>query len=184
MRTFIALELPEEVKVEIGKIQQDLKKAGAQARWVQPKIAHLTFVFLGSITPDKVKLVDEVMNEAARQINPVTLHLNKIGCFPDPTKARIVYLELGGELDKLNLLVTKIRKGLKKQKIWFDEKPFHPHLTLGRVRKRKNLTSIIKGAKVKKSEFIAHKISLYKSILTPTGPVYSELKQVWLAKKP
>lgn len=180
MRTFVALELPEKVKVEIGKSQQDLKKAGVQARWVQPKIAHLTLAFLGSITPDKVKPIGEIMSEAAHQISPAAFYLNKIGCFPDPNKARIIHLELGGDLDKLNLLVTKIRKGLKKQKIWFDEKPFRPHLTLGRIRKRRNLTSIIKGAKVKKSEFIGQKISLYQSSLTTTGPVYSELKQISL----
>lgn len=184
MRAFIALELPKEVKAEIGKSQQDLKKAGVQARWVQSAIAHLTLVFLGSITPDKVKPIEEIMSEAAHQISPAVLYLNKIGCFPSPSKARIIHLELGGELDKLNLLVAKIRKGLKKQKIWFDEKPFHPHLTLGRIRKRRDLTSALKGAKVKKIEFIAHKISLYESTLTLTGPVYSELKQVWLAKKP
>jgi len=180
MRVFIALELPKEVKAEISKIQQDLKKAGVQARWVQSTIVHLTLVFLGSITPDKVKPIEEIISEATGQIGPIELHLNKTGCFPDPTKARIIHLELGGELDKLNLLVAKIRKGLKKQKIWFDEKPFHPHLTLGRIRKRRNLTSAIKGVKVKKSEFIANKISLYKSTLTTTGPVYSELKQISL----
>ncbi|MBU3957104.1 RNA 2',3'-cyclic phosphodiesterase [Patescibacteria group bacterium] len=188
MRAFIALELPEEIrtslrenlvsgeiKKEIGKIQRDLKKAGVQARWVKPELSHLTLAFLGSITPEKGELIEGILKKVASQIKPVQLHLLKIGCFPSLTKARIVFVDLGGELGKLNALAIKIRKQLKKEKIYFDKKPFVSHVTLGRIRKRQNLTLLIRKTKIKKVKFVASEVSLTKSTLTESGPIYKNL---------
>jgi 2'-5' RNA ligase len=178
VRAFIALELPEEIKKEIGRSQKDLKKAGVQARWVRPELSHLTLAFLGSITPDKIEPIEASLNEAVSQIEPIQLHLLKIGCFPSPSRARIVFVDLGGELAKLNALAIKIRKGLKKKKIYFDKKPFVSHVTLGRIRKKQNLNKIISKAKVKKVKFVAREVSLNQSTLTETGPVYNKIKQL------
>lgn len=180
MRTFIALELPEEIKTEINQIQQGLKKVGVQAKWVRPKITHLTIAFLGSITPTNVEPIGEILKKASSEIRPIKLHLAKIGCFPNPAKARIIFVDLGGELDKLNALTKKIRKGLKKEKIWFDKKPFSAHLTLGRIKKRKNLAKVLKKAAVKKIEFLAKEVTLNKSNLGSAGPVYAKLRRVFL----
>ncbi len=180
MRAFIALEIPEEVKKEIEKIQKDLEKGGIQARWVKPKLSHLTLAFLGSITPDKAKLVETVLEEAARQVKPANLSLQKIGCFPSPARARIIFVDLGGELGKLNALALKIRKGLKKERVYFDKKPFVSHITLGRIRKKKNLSQSISKTKVKKVKFVARRISLTQSTLTGGRPVYKPLKRVFL----
>lgn len=180
MRAFIALELPEEIKTEIKNIQQQLKMAGVQAKWVKPEIAHLTLAFLGLITPNKVEPIGRILEEVAGQIKPAKLHLAKIGCFPDLAKARIVFVDLGDELGKLNALAIKVRKGLKKEKIYFDKKPFTAHITLGRIKKRQNLTKIIKENKIKRVQFIADKISLTKSQLTEAGPIYKKLTCVSL----
>lgn len=181
MRAFIALALPEKIRTEIGKIQQDLKKAGVQARWVKPELSHLTLAFLGSITPDKVQPISKILNEVASQIKPAQLHLLKISCFPSPTRARIIFVDLGGELGKLNALAIKIRKELKKEKIYFDQKPFVSHITLGRIKKQQNLTPLVSKIKIKKGEFIADEVSLTKSTLTETGPIYQQIQCVSLA---
>jgi len=180
MRVFIALELPEEIKTEIKFLQQQLDKAGVQARWIKPTIAHLTLVFLGSMTPNKVEPLSQILEEVAGQIKPIELRLLKIGCFPNLARARIIFVDLNGERDKLNVLATKIRKGLKKEKIWFDKKPFATHLTLGRIKKIKNLTKILKRVAVKRIEFRAKEVTLNKSDLGPAGPTYTKLKKVAL----
>lgn len=180
MRAFIAQEIPEKIKEEIEKIQQDLKRAGVQVRWVNPEIAHLTLAFLGSITPDKVEIIGNILEAAASQTKPVQLHLLKIGCFPSPARARIVFVDLGGELEKINILTNKIRKELKKEKIWFDEKPFVSHITLGRIKKRQNLSHLIGKIKIKRIEFVASEANLTKSTLTESGPVYIKIKCVTL----
>lgn len=180
MRAFISLELPSKVKGEIGKIQNELKRPGVQARWVEPGKSHLTLAFLDSITPNKIEPIGKILDEVASQIKPANLKLHQLGCFPSPDRPRVIFIDLSGELGKLNALAIKIRKRLKKEKIWFDKKPFTAHITLGRVKRRQNLLPYIKRTKVKRLEFVADKICLNKSTLAQSGPVYEKLKCVSL----
>lgn len=180
MRAFIALELLELVKKEVGKIQTRLEQAGIRARWVKPELSHLTLAFLGSVTPDKIETIGKILNQAVSQTTPINLKFFKIDCFPNPTRPRIVFVSLEGELDKLNALATNIRKGLKKANIYFDEKPFLNHITLGRIKKRQNLTQLIKKVKVGRVEFVVNEVNLTKSILTESGPIYETIKKARL----
>ena len=180
MRAFIALEIPEEIKREIGQIQDQLKKSGIQAKWVKPEIAHLTLAFLGSITPNQVEPIGKILEVSASQIKSISLSLSKIGCFPSPTKAKIIFVSLEGELDKLNILATKIRKELKKVNIYFDEKPFLSHITLGRIKRKQNLSHLIEEIQVKKVEFVTNQVTLTQSTLTDSGPIHKILKSFFL----
>jgi len=183
MRAFIALETPERVKKELDNIQKELKTKGIQARLVRPEIAHLTLSFLGEIPQNKIARVEKILEKAVQENSPVKLRLNKVGCFPSLLKARIIFLSLEGELGKLNALVLKICKNLKKENIWFDKKLFVPHLTLGRLKNQQNLEGIIKKIKVCKIEFLGEKISLIQSTLTPQGPIYKTLSSFSLKGK-
>jgi len=181
MRIFIALELPEKIKKEISKTQNQLKTVGIKARWVKPEITHLTLVFLGEIAPNKVGEIAKILKEASSQISPINLWLEKIDAFPSLAKAKIIYLSLKGEMGKLNALVLKIQKGLKKQKIAFDQKPFVPHLTLGRLKKLQNLTWLLSKIKIPRRHFFTNKLFLIQSTLTSQGPIYKTLKEISLA---
>jgi len=183
MRIFIALEIPEKIKKEISKTQNQLKSSGIQAHWVKPEIAHLTLVFLGETAPNKVGEIEKILKEVGGQISPVNLWLEKIDCFPSPAKAKIIYLSLKGELGKLNALALKIRKLLKKQKINFDQKPFVPHLTLGRLKKLQNISGLLSKIKILRQEFFVHQLKLIQSTLTPQGPVYKTLASFELKAK-
>jgi len=184
MRAFVSLELPLAVKKEIGEIQQKLKATGLQARWVKSEIVHLTIAFLGSATPNKLDIVSNILKEVANQVKPIKLKLSQLGCFPHPKKARIIFIELCGELAKLNTVAIKIRKQLKKQNVWFDKKPFSAHLTLARIKKKQNLTSLVKKIKIKQAEFTVSQITLTKSQLTATGPIYTQIKTIAMATQP
>jgi 2'-5' RNA ligase len=180
MRAFIALELPQEIKQELAKNQQKLQKTGLQARWVKPELSHLTLAFLGSITPEKKEKVIQILDEAGKQAHPFLLYLQKINAFPNLIRPRIIFIDLGGDLKKLNLLAKLIRQGLKMEKIFFDEKPFVSHITLGRIKGKQNLKNIINQLKPEKRRFLADKISFMESTSTPSGPIYRPLKSVFL----
>jgi len=175
MRAFVSLEPPQAVKKEIDEIQQKLEATGLQARWVKPEIVHLTLAFLGSITPDKIEPIKKIIQNVATQMNPVKLKLSQLNCFPNPVKPRIIFIKLSGELGKLNALAIKMRKQLKKENVWFDKKPFSAHLTLARIKKKQNLTNLVKKIKIKQVEFTASQITLTKSQLTNSGPVYTQI---------
>ena len=183
MRIFIALEIPEKIKKEISKTQNQLKSSGVQARLVKPNNTHLTLVFLGETAPNKVGEIEKILKEVSTQISPVNLWLEKIDCFPSPAKAKIIYLSLKGELGKLNALALKIRKLLKKQKIKFDQKPFVPHLTLGRLKKPQNISGLLSKIKILRQEFFVHQLKLIQSTLTPQGPIYKTLASFELKAK-
>ena len=183
MRIFIALDIPEKIKKEISKTQNQLKSSGVQTRLVKPNNTHLTLVFLGETAPNKVGEIEKILKEVSGQISPVNLWLEKIDCFPSPTKAKIIYLSLKGELGKLNALALKIRKLLKRQKINFDQKSFVPHLTLGRLKKLQNISGLLSKIKILRQEFFVHQLKLIQSTLTPQGPVYKTLASFELKAK-
>jgi 2'-5' RNA ligase len=178
MRAFIALELPEAIKKEIAKIQKQLQRAGAKATWVKPEIAHLTFAFLGSVTHKELEIIHKILGE--KKLEPVKLELGSLGCFPQPERARIVFIELQGDLKELHYSASQIREGLKKEKIKFDDKPFKAHVTLGRVKKKANIVSALKGVKPKKLEFLVREVTLNQSALSSSGPRYTQLKKILL----
>jgi len=183
MRLFIALEVPREVKEEIAAIQKKLKAKNILCRWTKPETTHLTLVFLGKTEPSKIGRIEKILREMSTQAPPVNLRLAKIDCFPSPAKAKIIHLSLKGELKKLNALVLKIQKALRGQKINFDQKPFVPHLTLGRLKKPQNLTWLLSKHKVPRREFFANHSNLIQSILTPQGPIYKTLASFELKPK-
>jgi 2'-5' RNA ligase len=173
MRAFIALELPEEVKKELGKIQQELKNTGIEAKWVKPEQAHLTLAFLGWIEPEKIEVISQIFDDVTRKIKSVKLALHQLDSF----SSKVVFVNLKGELGKLNALSIKIRKGLKKTGVSFDEKPFAAHLTVARIKKAKNLRLIMQKIKVNKQIFFGNKISLMKSTLARSGPIYERISE-------
>jgi 2'-5' RNA ligase len=176
MRAFIAIDLPKEIKLEISKIQSDLKKAGLLAKWVKPENIHLTLAFLGSIDKKQIKEIKEILTPINRFIEkPMRLQLGQVSAFPHPNKARVIFVNLSGEIEKLKILVAQIGSGLKNKKIWFDEKPFVAHLTLGRFKKPQNLISVIGKIAVKKILFEVKEISLYQSQLLSSGSIYTRL---------
>lgn len=179
MRAFIALELSQEIKKEIAKIQKQLQRAGAKATWVKPEISHLTLDFFGSVTHKELEIIHKILNQI--KTKPIQLELNSLGCFPHPERARIIFIDLQGDLKELKNLASQIRKNLKKEKIRFDEKPFKAHITLGRVKKRQNLVHVLKGIEVKRIEFLASEITLNQSILGSSGPKYTKLKTLHLS---
>jgi 2'-5' RNA ligase len=175
MRVFIALELPEKIKIELEKIQQELKRAGVAAKWVKPELSHLTLAFLGSITPEKIEVVSQILQTVSQEISPVRLSFHQLDCFPSSAKSKVIFVALQGELGKLNALAIKIRKQLKTAEIYFDEKPFVAHLTLGRIKIPQDLRAVIGQIKIERQEFFGDKISLVKSTLTPSGPIYEKI---------
>jgi len=180
MRAFIALELPKVVKKELARCQRELQKTGVQARWVKPDLSHLTLAFLGSITPEKKEKIEALLEKAAKPVKPFSLHLQKMDAFPNLTNPRIIFIDLGGEIEKLHLLAKFIRQGLKKEKIFFDQKPFVSHITLGRMKRKQNLKKIISQMKPEKVRFVADKVSLKQSTLTSSGSIYRTLKSLSL----
>ncbi|MFH1678513.1 MAG: RNA 2',3'-cyclic phosphodiesterase, partial [Candidatus Omnitrophota bacterium] len=92
MRTFIAIELPEEIKNILGEIQDKLKQTRADVKWVQPQNIHLTLKFLGEINEDLVKKIASALNEIAQENSSFNLRLYELGAFPKIKYPRVIWI--------------------------------------------------------------------------------------------
>ncbi len=179
IRTFIAIELPEEIIYTISKVQEEIKSYGLKIRWVRPENIHLTLKFLGDIQEADTEKVARAVSESVTGYHPISIAVKGIGVFPGIKRPRVIWLGISKQLD----LLTGLQKTLdeKLEAIGFpkEKRPFRGHLTLGRIKDKidpKRLNDVLKEFNKFESEhFFADRIILYKSELKPKGAVYTKL---------
>ena len=188
IRAFIAIELPDEVIQELGRLESRLKlRQPDGVKWVDPAAIHLTLNFLGDIDSGRISEITEAMMESVHGIFPFSLGLNELGVFPNLNRVRVVWVGISGEVEKLARLQHSLEDNLDILGFPPEESTFSPHLTLGRVREqaspqeRQRLGDIVTGMKVEVVKpFAVNGISLIKSQLTGAGPVYRRIVAVEL----
>src|SRR4030042_6849797 len=135
IRSFMAIELPEEVKTGLRRLQTELKLPGHTfVKWVAPESIHLTLKFLGNISPQKVAEITRVMEEASQGVNPFQLEVTEVGAFPNMRQPRVLWVGIRGEVDKLVAWQQHIDNGLVPLGFAKETRAFTPHLTLARLR--------------------------------------------------
>lgn len=109
IRSFIAIELPEEVKTGLKQVQDRLKSADPScAKWVDPVGIHLTLKFLGNVDVDKIDAITQAIQDASITVAPFDLKIDRLGCFPNLRRVQIVWVGLNGDVDKLQVFVNNI----------------------------------------------------------------------------
>ncbi len=191
IRSFIAIELPQEVKPGLHRLQKELKSPEHTfVKWVAPEGIHLTLKFLGNISPQKVTEITRVMEQASLGVSPFQLEIAEVGAFPNMRQPRVLWLGIRGEVDKLVAWQQRIDNGLAPLGFAKETRPFTPHLTLARLREgvsprdRRDFGELVMKTptevnyKVRVSSLI-----LMRSQLLPGGAVYSRLAEVKLPLK-
>jgi RNA 2',3'-cyclic 3'-phosphodiesterase len=189
MRTFIAIPLPEHIHHQLADIIDKLREPGNQAiRWVAPQNIHLTLKFLGEIPPQKTRDVSRVLEEIAAQTHPFTLEIQRTGCFPNMKSPRVLWVGVS-QLEDLKVVHEKLERKLESLDFQMENRPFSPHLTLGRVNERALPTDLIKTVeKIRALQNLSlgdvnvDQMTLFKSDLTPKGSIYSPLLTVHFLK--
>ncbi|MCF7894883.1 MAG: RNA 2',3'-cyclic phosphodiesterase [Candidatus Omnitrophica bacterium] len=178
MRTFIALDLTDEIKVKIKKVTARLKNLPIKAKWAASKNLHITLQFLGDTSQEQLDIIKKIIRDISCQYESFKLYLKDFSFFPNSKKPRVFFINFSS--DKiLETLVEALRKKLN-QVGFKEDKKFRPHITLARIKDLKNikeLTEKTNQLEVKDS-FKITKISLFKSTLTKKGPIYQEIFKV------
>lgn len=137
MRFFIALEIPEENKLELLNVQSQLKKLIPEARITNNGKLHLTIAFIGE-QPESIKdQLVEIIRKASSGIPPFTVAPSYLDGFPHLHTAKILWVGVKGDTDKLYLLRHRIKDGLIRLNIEVDERRFIPHIAIAKVNKFK-----------------------------------------------
>jgi 2'-5' RNA ligase len=184
MRLFIAIEIPESVKKELTVVQGRLRGAGVDASWTRAEGMHLTLKFLGEVSEQRVPEIMISLRKAMEGIGPLGFSVSGVGTFPNPIKARVVWIGLAGDIDKLTRLQVAVENAMVLLGMAREERKFTPHLTLGRIkyiRSRDGWTKTLEEVKdISLPGFEATSVSLMKSELRPAGAVYTEMGKVEL----
>jgi 2'-5' RNA ligase len=185
IRSFIAIDFPEETRKELEDIQKKLKQYGAGVRWVKPRSIHLTLKFLGTIDASQVEDIARAVAQGIRDQSPITLRPAGLGAFPGLRKPRVIWIGMEGEVQRLTGIQARVENALEPLGFVREKRGFRPHLTIGRVKDRRRLQSLVDAMVTLEIEpfnsFDADEIILYKSDLRPTGAIYTKLHRMPLA---
>lgn len=183
MRTFIAIELPKEIKEALAKLQGQLKASSADVKWVEPENIHLTLKFLGERDDKRVEKIKEILGEVAKEKKAFPLCLKGLGAFPKLEFPRVVWVGTDKGETEAKVIAAELEEKICRLGIPKEERPFSGHITLGRVRSPKNkeqLIQAIKNLAFDCQEFMVKEIVLLKSTLTSQGPIYEPLQKATL----
>lgn len=193
LRLFIAIELGDELRQALAHLQERLKRDMPQkaVRWVRPGAIHLTLKFLGDTPASQVPEVVDALERAAAGFAPFQFMVEGFGCFPNPQRANVLWAgvpavpkALAGLQLATDLQVARL--GYEK-----EQRPFSPHLTLGRVNRklssadRAALTAAISSTQVGRLGTVdVQQVILFQSQLQPAGAIYTALAHVPLSGSP
>lgn len=180
IRSFLAFELPPEIREKIGEVSIELQKLTLPVRWVKVTNIHLTIIFLGYVDEDKIDDIKEKVNLVVKRFSIFKTRLNGIGVFPNWRKPRVIWIGLGEEIERLSNLREELQTGLKVLGFKPEKRPFAPHLTIGRfkglVDRDEELKSILDRYHDLSGDLqYLNELVLFKSDLKPDGPVYTKM---------
>jgi 2'-5' RNA ligase len=188
-RTFVAIALPPPLTRKLADLRHKLPVGPARSvRWIPPDGIHLTLRFLGDIEPTRVSGVVERLKAAASQSGRFSLEPSSPGAFPPSGPPRIFWVGLAGELQRLNLLQGRIEGGLSTIGFEPDRRPFHPHLTVGRIstmarsREAMDARSAYSRLEIEPGQrFEVQSVTFFRSHLLEDGARYEVLATAELA---
>ena len=168
----------------MAEIQQSLKSAAVDASWPRPEGVHLTLKFLGEVPESGVTDIANALNRAVQGMSKFRLEVGGVGAFPNAKNARVVWIGVSGETEKLNRLQAAVEDEMVRIGLEPEDRPFKPHLTLARIkyiRSRQSLLSALEQVKeIRLPGFEVSSVSLMKSELKRTGAEYTEVARIEL----
>lgn len=198
MRTFIAIELPANVKRRVNERQRQLQQlldehaASTAFRWTPAGNLHLTLRFLGETSEAQRQQVEAALTTIVSVAPLFHLAVQATGAFPNLRKPNILWLDFVGDLAVLAPLQRRIELAVQQAGFAPDERAFTPHLTIARAQKGAAPSMLTRAGEALRrvmatpsaagEPFAVEAIHLIHSDLRPAGSVYTSLATFALAK--
>jgi 2'-5' RNA ligase len=181
IRSFICIEVPALVGHRLEELQSRLRRTGGDVSWVKVSNIHLTLKFLGDIKPSRVETVRKAVTNTCTGVNPFEIKVGGTGRFPSSRNPRVPWVGVEDESQQLRLLHSEIDRQLAQIGFAADDRPFSPHLTLGRFRTARNSQSVVEALLREGFEpenFLADRVIIMRSQLNAGGSIYTPLAEV------
>jgi RNA 2',3'-cyclic 3'-phosphodiesterase len=186
-RLFVALPMAASLLLPLERLRARLTElpGGQAVRWTRPQQLHLTLRFLGDVPPETVPEACRLLEQACDGAKAFALRLAGLGCFPDRGRARVVWVGISGALATLRTLQASVAEAMAGMGRHQEDRPFEPHLTIGRVRPGVSESHRVAGTvrsmpTIDVGEWLVDEVLLLRSELRPDGALYSRLKSVTL----
>lgn len=189
LRLFIALELTQDVRSALAKLQDTLRRQmpPAAVRWTAVESIHLTLKFLGDTPAERVAAIEQAMAQTAAGFEAFKFTVAGFGCFPNPRRANVLWVGVPEPPKALLGLQRGLELRLHSLGYPREDRAFTPHLTIGRVNKslspadRSRLAEALARVEVATLGVVpVHEVVLFQSDLRPTGAVYTPLARAQL----
>jgi 2'-5' RNA ligase len=184
VRTFVALNLPPDERARLHAGLESLRAKGLPFRWMSADALHVTVKFLGDTESDGVAAIDGVLRKAASRRAPVTLRIAGVGAFPSLRRANIVWVGVGHD-DELASLQRELEPALSRLGYPREQRPFRPHITVGRLRSDARSPDIerFSGLVSYESSVTVSSVDLMSSHPGPSGSRYEPLLRCRLGEE-
>ena len=179
MRSFLAVEIPDEVKQYLKTVARGIAAHADGVKWVNESAQHITLKFFGEIEEGMAWNIKKSIEHVGLKYSPFALTLKGIDAFPSKKKARVIIITLENGVDNIKDMFNDIEQSFTSLGIEKDERSFMPHITLGR---RKVAVPLPEKAlaEIDRKSFNVNALVLFKSTLTSQGAVYSPVWEIKL----
>jgi 2'-5' RNA ligase len=177
LRLFIAVDVPEDVKAALAGAIDPFRDRIPGARWTRSDGWHVTLKFLGSTWPRLLEEVEGAVRQAGREAVAPETGLTHVGVFPSPRRARVVWAGLADPHGRFTQIV-KVLDELLEEHFAPEKRSFTPHLTLARLNPPRDVAEFapdLVGTPVSSRPFVADRLVLYRSHLSPHGARYEPI---------
>ncbi len=179
LRTFLAIPVPRDVSSKKNMLYSTLENVDGDINWVKNAQLHLTMKFLGHTPESAINDVIDHIEKITPNMNPFDLKIEETGCFPVPTRPRILWLGLKGNLDLLKSMVESIENVLEPLGFPKESRDILPHITLARIKYPQkhtpNVDPFLKSS-YDPIDFPVDRMQFFSSELLPSGAVHTILK--------
>ena len=181
-RLFVGIRVSTAAANALGKAAELLarraREAGVEIKWVSPVNYHLTLKFLGWTRIETVRAIEDALDAAARGTPRITFRTTRLGGFPSIDKASVLWagVEDGGAIGELARRIETAMTGIGYAA---ETRPFHPHVTLARMRETRLLKEVVLPvAEQMFGDTRIDAVTLFESETKSSGSVYQEISRI------
>jgi len=178
IRAFVAVKMP--ATGPLRRVLSQLELMEPALKPVHPERLHVTLRFLGDVQPELVPEISEIVQGVASTRSRSEVRLMGLGAFPHTRRPNVVWVGLA-EADLLVAMAEELNRELESLGFSKERRPFQPHLTLARVKRKppRDLGELLeKGENAEYGSVAVEAVHLLQSELTSDGPRYATLATV------
>jgi 2'-5' RNA ligase len=182
-RTFVAFETPADVREVLSSVQKFLSTSIGNVRWESPDKFHCTIKFLGNIPASRISAILDIIGNSISPFPRFPVIYDQVGAFPTVHRPRVLWAGCRNDDRTRDRIKTALDESLVPEGFPVEDRAFHPHVTLGRLRigiRAANLTPMLENLTFEPQIIQVGKIVVMKSDLRPQGALYSVLKEIQL----